>query len=152
MSIAVILFALAGCTPSTESSSNVTTKSALAAGNTAPLHAVQESVKSEVTAEAIVSDVIGRVVKVSELTGQGPDTDWTFEADEFRKVDILEKHMTEKGLTLVIFMTTRNNPAANEDSVQVSGKLQLQYERRGEQWILTTVENLTFSYTVGLPI
>jgi hypothetical protein len=152
LSITVILFALMGCVPAPESSSNVTRNPAVPAGDRDLLHFVQESGKPEVATKKIVSDVVGRVIQVSELTGAGPATEWTFDADEFRQVDILEKHLTEKGLTLVIFMTTRNNPGPDEDPVQVSGKLQLQYERRAGQWILTTIENLTFRYSIGLSI
>ena len=150
LGVAAILFVLTGCMQATESSPNATRNPAVPAGNGERPNFVQESANSEVTAEKIVSDIVGRVVQVSELTGAGPATEWTFDADEFRQVDILEKHLTEKGLTLVIFMTTRNNPGPDEDHVQVSGKLQLQYERRAGQWILTTIGNLTFRYSVGL--
>ena len=152
LSITVILFALMGCVPAPESSSNVTRNPAVPVGNRDLLHFVQESDKPEVATKKIVSDVVGRVIQVSDLTGAGPATEWTFDADEFRQVDILEKHLTEKGLTLVIFMTTRNNPRFDEDPVQVSGKLQLQYEWRAAQWILTTIENLTFRYSFSLSI
>ena len=150
LSVTAIIFALTGCAPAPESSSNVARNPAVPAGNPDLLHFVQESGRPEVTAEKIVSDIVGRVVPVSELTGAGPATEWTFEADEFRQTEILEKHLTENRLTLVIFMTTRNNPRPDEDHVQVSGKLQLQYEWRTGQWILTTIENLTFRYSVGL--
>jgi hypothetical protein len=150
LSVTAILFALTGCVPAPESSSNVTRNPAVPAGDPGLLHFVQEPGKPEVTAEKIVSDIVGRVVQVSELTGAGPTTEWTFEADEFRQVNILERHLTEKGLTLVIFMLTRNNPGPDEDAVQVSGRLQLQYEWRAGQWMLTTIENLTFAYSLGL--
>jgi hypothetical protein len=149
LSATAILFALTGCVPAPESASDVTRNTAVPAGNPGLPRFVQESGKPEVTTEKIVSDIVGRVVQVSEVTGTGPATEWTFEADEFRQVDILERHMTENGLTLVIFMTTRNNPGPGEDHVQVSGRLQLQYERRAGQWILTTIENLAFRYSVG---
>ena len=106
LSITVILFALIGCVPAPESSSNVTRNAAVPAGDRDLLHFVQESGKPEVAAEKIVSDIVGRVVQVSELTGAGPATEWTFEADEFRQVNILERRLAENGLTLVIFMTT----------------------------------------------
>lgn len=143
LSFTAILFALTGCVPSPESSSNVTS-------NPDRLQFVQASGKPEVTGEKIASDIVGRVVQVSELTGAGPATEWSFEADEFRHVDILERKLTENGLGLVIFMMTRNNPRSDEDHVQVSGKLRLQYEWREGQWMLTTIENLTFCYSVGL--
>lgn len=143
LSVTAILFALTGCSPAPESTSNVTP-------SPGELRLVQEAVKPDIAAEKIGSDIVGRAVHVAELTGAGPETEWTFEAGEFRQVDILEKHVTEKGLTLVIFMMTRNNPRPDEDAVQVSGKLQLQYEWRAGKWILTTIENLTFRYSVGL--
>ena len=150
LSITALLFALAGCVPALESPPNASRNSTVPAGNGDRLLSVQESDKPEVTAEKIMSDMVGRVVRVSELKGAGPENEWTFEANEFRQVDVLERRMAEKGLTLVIFMTTRNNPGAGEDHVEVSGKLQLQYEWRAGKWILTTIENLTFRYSVGL--
>ena len=150
LSVTAILFALAGCVPAPESASNVTRKPAVPASNGDLLHFVQESGKPEVTTEKIAGDIVGRVVQVSAVRGAGPETDWTFEASEFRHVDILERHMAEQGLTLVIFMTTRNNPRPDEDHVEVSGKLQLQYEWKAGKWILTKIGNLTFRYSVGL--
>ena len=152
LSVTAILFALTGCVPAPEPASNDTRNPAVQAGNGDLLHFVQDSGKPELTAEKIVSDIVGRVVQVPALTGPGPETEWTFEADEFRQVGILERHMAENGLTLVIFMTTRNNPRPDEDNVQVSGKLQLQYEWRAGRWVLTTMENLTFRYSIGLSI
>ena len=145
LSITAMLFALTGCGPAPESSS--------AAGPGASrdaLQSVQSSDRPEITADRIMSDIVGRVVRVAELTEAGPATDWTFEAGEFRHVDILEKHLAENKLTLVIFMTTRNNPQPNEDNVQVSGRLRLHYERKGSRWGLTTIENLSFRYSLGL--
>lgn len=145
LSVTVILFALAGCGPAPGYSSNITR-------NSDRLQLVQESGKAEISAAKISNDIVGRVVQVAELKGARDETEWTFAADEFRQVDILERHMTEKGLTLVIFMMTRNNPRPDEDPVQVAGKLQLQYARRAGRWILTSVENRTFSYSVGQSI
>ena len=106
--------------------------------------------KPDITSEKIVRDIVGRVVKISDSARTRPPDEWTFEATEFRQVEILEKHGTQDKFTVVIFMTTRNNPGPNEDHVQVTGKLQLQYEWRGGQWTLTGIENLSFRYTVGV--
>jgi hypothetical protein len=114
------------------------------------LRLVQHPDKSEVTPEKIASDVVGQAVQIAELTGAGPEDKWTFEGEEFRQVDILEKHRTETEYTLVIFMTTRNNPKPGEVQVQVSGKLRLQYALKAGLWALTTIENLTFRYSVGV--
>jgi hypothetical protein len=146
---AALALLLAGCGPAQESSSDITSTSATPAGNRDSQHHVQNRVAAEVGVAKIEKDIIGRVVKIRELTGSGPETEWTFDADEFKHVDILESRVTESGLTLVIFMATRNNPGPGEDSVQVSGKLQLQYERKSDQWMLITVESLTFAYSVG---
>jgi hypothetical protein len=150
LSIAAILFALTGCMPAPESSSDATGVSAFLAGIRDLLHSVQNSGKPAVTPEKIVRDVVGRVIEVPELTGTAPPIAWTFDADEFRQVEILERHTTEHGLTLVIFMITRSNPESDEDPVQISGKVRLQYEWRAGQWIITTIEPLTFRYSFGL--
>ena len=114
------------------------------------LRFVQSPGKPEITPEKIVRDVVGRKIRVSEVTGIGPPTEWTFEADEFKRAEILEQRKTEKGMTIVVFMTTHNNPHPDEDNVQVSGKLQLHYEWRIVRWVLTSIDNLTFRYSLGL--
>ena len=149
VSVTAMLFALTGCVPAPEPPSNAARTPAAPASNRDLLHFVQESGKPDVSAEKIGRDIVGRVVTVPELTGAGPTTDWTFEADELREVKILETHMADNALTLVIFMTTRNNPKPDEDHAQVSGKLQLQYEWRAGQWTLATIGNLTFRYSIG---
>ena len=110
---------------------------------------VQHPDKAEVSPAKIEADLVGRVVRVSALSG-GSETEWTFDPQEFRHVDVLQRQDSASGLTLVIFLTTRNMPAAGEDEVQVSGKLQLQYERKAGKWFLTRVTNLSFRYTVGV--
>jgi hypothetical protein len=143
LSVAALLFALTGCGPASESAPNV-------ASNPERLQLVQDSGKPEISTDKVLRDVVGRVVKVSDVRGAGPETEWTFDADEFRQVEILERRPTQNGSTLVVFMTTRNNPQPGEDAVQVTGKLQLHYEWRAGQWALTRVENLSFRYSIGL--
>ena len=106
--------------------------------------------QTEIPVEKIVRDVVGRVVPITEVRGDGAPTDWTFEADEFKQVEIVEQQLNDNVATIVIFMTTRNNAGPNDDAVQVSGKLQLRYERQGGKWQLKAIENLSFRYTVGL--
>jgi hypothetical protein len=149
LSVTIMILALTACDAAPGPTSNDTRNPVVPAGNDDILHFSQESSRPEVNAEKIIRDVVGHAVQVSELRGAGPETEWTFEADEYRQVNILEKHMTNTGLTLIVFMATRNNPGPDEDSVQVSGKLRLGYEWKEGQWILTTVENLTFSYSLG---
>ena len=104
----------------------------------------------EIAVEKISRDLVGRVVPITELAGDGTPTDWTFEAEEFKQVEIVDTQINGNTATIVIFMTTRNNAGPEDDAVQVSGKLQLRYEREGGRWNLKTIENLTFRYTVGL--
>ena len=144
LSLTVILIALTGCGQAPDPSATVT-----ATPNS--LQLVQNARRPEITTEKIASDIVGKAVPISELTGDGPKDEWTFETSEFRQVNILEKNVTSTGLTLVIFMTTRNNPKPDEHQVQVSGKLELQYEWKAGQWALANVKNLTFRYTVGVP-
>ena len=140
LSIALLLGALTACgeSPSgTADSANVRA-------------ADQGASQKDIPVEKIVRDVVGRVVPITEVTGDGTPTDWTFEADEFKQVEIVETQVTGNTASIVIFMTTRNNPEPKEDAVQVSGKLQLRYERESGRWNLKAIENLTFRYTVGL--
>ena len=46
----------------------------------------------DITADKISKDVVGRVIEVGEMNGFAPSTEWTFEAGEFRRIDILERH------------------------------------------------------------
>jgi len=153
-SVLTILLALSGCAPETEPSTKDTGSPVVQTGDGGHLQTVQESGNSpgnsEVSAEKIMRDIVGRVVLVSESTGAGPETEWTFDADEFRKVNILEKRLTEKGLSLVIFMNTGSNPKQDEEPIVVSGKLLLEYEKRADQWFLKTIGNLSFSYSLGI--
>ena len=149
LGITAIVLALPGCSPAPEQSSGSTPGASVSPGNRAPLHPVQDG-KPEITPDKIVKDVAGRAIEVSEVTGAAPPTQWTFEADEDRHVDILERHVTDSGIELVIFMTTGNKPKPDEDNVQVSGKLRLHYEWKAGQWLLKGMQNLTFRYSLGL--
>ena len=140
--VALVLLIAAGCGPAPESTSD----------NRAAdrLQAVQHPDKAVVSPEQVASDIVGRVVRVSDLAGNSAATEWTFESKEFRHVDILESETLGNIQTLVVFVTTRNNPAADEEQVQVSGKLQLMYERKGGKWELTRIQNVNFRYSVGV--
>jgi hypothetical protein len=95
---------------------------------------------------------VGWVVPLSELTGSGPATQWTFEADEYRRLDILERHVTENGIDILVFMLTRNNPGPDDDDVEASGQLRVYYEWKDRRWVIRSIRNLTFRYSVGVPI
>jgi hypothetical protein len=142
LAVALVLLIAAGCGPAPESTSD----------NRAAdrLQAVQHPDKAVVSPEQVASDIVGRVVRVSDLAGNSAATEWTFESKEFRHVDILESETLGNIQTLVVFVTTRNNPAADEEQVQVSGKLQLVYERKGGKWVLTRIQNVNFRYSVGV--
>jgi len=141
--IALVLLLGAGCSPSPQSTSD-NNRSA------DRLQAVQHPDKAVVSPEQVASDIVGRVVRVSDLSGNADPTEWTFESKEFRHVDILESNTLGNVQTVVVFVTTRNNPVADEEQVQVSGKLQLVYERKGSKWVLTKIQNVNFRYSVGV--
>ncbi len=151
MLIAVtLLLVLAGCAPETGSSTNTTGSPAAEVSDGGHLQTVQDPGNAEVSAEKIMKDIVGRVVLVSEATGAGPETEWTFDADEFRKVNVLERRVTEKGLTFVVFMNTGSNPKKDEEPIVVSGKLLLEYENNAGQWMLKAIGNLSFYYSFGV--
>ena len=87
------------------------------------LQSVQHPDKADVSPEKIASDIVGRVIRVSDVAGAGEPTEWTFDKKEFRHVEVLERKVTGNTQTLVVFLTTRSNPDADEEQVQVSGKL-----------------------------
>jgi hypothetical protein len=135
--------AVAACSPAPESS---------AGGRSGPViqTASQDEALSEITAEKIVHDVIGSVVKITDVEGDSPPADWTFDADESRQVEILERKASPAGAVITAFMTTRNNPGPDDELLTVSGKLRLYYQRKGGEWVLTMIENLTFRYRIDI--
>lgn len=104
----------------------------------------------EVSADQIKNDLVGRVVHTSDAAGRGPADEWTFEAEEFKQAQILESRRAGNELTIVVYMSTRNNPKADENSIQVSGKLRLRYALKNGRWALDGVDNLTFQYSIGV--
>jgi len=140
-----LLCAVAACSPAPDTSSG-------GARDLAIRTASQDPAQLDITADTIKRDVVGRVIKVTEASGDNQPTDWTFEASEYKQVEILEREATPTGAAITVFMTTRNNPGPNEEAVQVSGKVRLHYQRKGSAWVLMTIDNLTFHYTIGTAI
>ena len=143
LGVTAMVFAVTACGPTPETTAD-------SARNGERLQPVQHPDKAEVSPEKIASDIVGRVIRVSDVSGTGDPTEWTFESKEFRHVDVLERKVTGNTQTLVVFVTTRSNPGSDEEQVQVSGKLQLHYERKAGQWVLTGIENLSFRYSIGV--
>src|SRR5262245_50180285 len=140
---------LAGCGPSPDRSAGATSAGPGAPREAAPQR-VQDTRRPDITTEGISKDVVGWVVEVAEASGAGPNDKWTFEASEYRKIDILEKHATDSGLELLVFMLTRDNPKPGAPALQVSGRLKLRYEWRDSKWVLRRIDNMTFRYSVGV--
>lgn len=138
--IAAVAFGLAACGPAQEP----------ATAGSGSLTPVQDPAGAEFTPQQIARDVVGRVVTVTEVAGSGPGTRWTFEADEYRRVDILDRQVTAAGAEVVVFMLTRNNPKPGDEEVQVSGQLRLHYKRKEGRWALGKIENVSFRYSLGV--
>jgi hypothetical protein len=134
---------LAGCSPTPK------TDSGSYPGSTIPT-ASQDRQGQLIPAEKIIRDVVGKVVMITKVSGDSDPTEWTFDADEFRQVEVLETESTVTTATVTVFMTTHNNPKKDEDAVQVTGKLRLSYVRQADKWVIRNIENLTFRYTVGV--
>lgn len=111
---------------------------------------VQVADKHEITAQQVKRDVVGRVIKISDVAGKGPPDEWTFEAGEYKQAEILESQRSGNDLTVVVHMMTRNIPKADESSVQVSGRLRLRYALKNGKWVLNAIDNLTFRYSIGV--
>src|SRR3954471_3987784 len=114
----------------------------------APTVAVAD--KSEVSTAQIKKDVVGKVLKISDVAGKGPADEWTFEASEDKQVEIIESTREGNQLTMMVHMTTRNNPKPEELSVQVAGRLRLKYELKGGKWTLIEMQNVNFQYSIGV--
>jgi hypothetical protein len=138
-----LICTLAACSPAPESAKGGASAPAMQTAN-------QDAARGDVTAEKILRDIVGRVVKITEVGGDSQPTEWTFDAGEFRQMEILDRKTTPTSAAITVFMTTRNNPRPDEDAVQVSGRLILHYQRKGGEWVLTTIENLSFRYTIGV--
>jgi|SRR5262245_53058018 len=147
--IVAILFASAACSPKQEPSRSVA-PARPAFGEEGGALRVQDKGRPEITVQGISKDVVGWVVEVGEINGSQPSTEWTFEANEYRRIDILERHATASGIDLLIFMLTRANPKPGEDDVQVSGQLRLRYEWKANKWTLRRIENVNFRYSLGV--
>lgn len=152
LSLATIVLVLMGCGQAQEPSTGSAAAQPPLAGKGGSLRFAQDSGKPEISAARISKDVVGWVVEVSQASGSGPSTKWTFEAAEYRRIDILERHETEAGIDLLVFMLTSNNPKPDEDPVQVSGQLRLHYDWKGRQWVLRKIDNVTFRYSIGQSI
>ncbi len=107
-----------------------------------------------ITPERIAQDVIGHTIEVESQDGRTPPLDWTFDPNEVRNVEILEREAGADSAAITVLMTTRSDPDAEEDPLELSGKLKLQYGREGSRWELKGIENLTFRYRpqVGITI
>jgi hypothetical protein len=147
--IAAILFASVGCGPKQEPSKSVAPARPAFAEEGGALR-VQDKGRPEITIQGISKDVVGWVVEVGEINGAQPSTEWTFEANEYRHIDILERHTTASGVDLLVFMLTRTNPKAQEEDVQVAGQLRLHYEWKGNKWVLRKIDNVSFRYSLGV--
>ena len=108
----------------------------------------------DISPERITREVIGYTVDVTASDRKTPPVEWTFDVDEVRHVEILEREVTPEVATITVFMLTRSNPEAEQEVLELSGKLKLHYEPQGQgaSWVLKKIENLTFHYSVGASI
>jgi hypothetical protein len=110
----------------------------------------RQSGRPSITLAKIYRDIVGKVVEgvTWEETGSNP-VNWTFEANEAREIEILEKKFVGDNAYVVIHMYTQNAaPDRNGLTGRLKGNLRLQFDRIAGDWLLTKVENLTFRYTV----
>jgi hypothetical protein len=80
---------------------------------------------------------------------EGPPQQWTFEADDFRRGEILAHEDTGNESTVDVAMSTDNNPLPGEAHVHVAGTLRLHYEWSVDRWNLREIENVSFRYSLG---
>ena len=74
---------------------------------------VQLKGRPEITVHNIVRDIIGQQVNIPAASRGAADMVWTFEENEPKKVEILERHGTGDTLELIIQMTTSGAPGTD---------------------------------------
>ena len=148
VAVAAMVLVAAGCGPAREPAQGAAPGQPASAGGE-PLR-VKDNGRPEITSQGISRDVVGKVIRVEEIHGTQPGTEWTFEADEYRRIDIRERRPTATGVDLLVFMLTKNNPRPDEEDVQVAGQLRMSYEWKAGKWVLQKIENVSFRYSVGI--
>ena len=138
-----LLLTCAACSQSSDSTIDKSPSSASSSAN-------QVTGPVEILAERIKGDVVGRVVTVTKDTDDEAPVEWTFDPDEVKQVEILDRELGPATVAVTVFITTHNYPNSDESAIQVTGKLRLLYQRQGAEWTLDSIENLTFHYKVGV--
>lgn len=116
------------------------------------LQPVQTQQKGEISVAQILRDVVGRQIWVSELSSASEQLDWTFAADEPKRVDVIEQQMSATTAALVVHMFTSGAPGSDDEDVQLAGRLKLNYEWDGRRWMLRRIDNLSFRYSLRISI
>ncbi len=100
-----------------------------------------------ITSAEVGSDIVGRVVNVTGLQESGPPTPWTFEADDYRQVQVLNERESGDQSIVDVVVTTDNSPLPGENDVHVAGTLRLHYDWSAGKWNLGEIENVSFRYS-----
>ena len=113
---------------------------------------VQLAQRPEITVDKILKDIVGKNITVLDAAGESQAMDWVFEANEPKNAEILERQPNDRGISLVVQMSTSGAPDTDDANMQLSGKLMLQYDWNGRDWVLRQIQNVTFRYTRRLMI
>ena len=84
LTITAILLVLNGCGPASTPSATSTPNVLSVADKPSPI-----------TEDQIARDIVGKNVQISDVAGDDPTNKWTFEADEYRHVEILESQRSD---------------------------------------------------------
>ncbi|OLE50937.1 MAG: hypothetical protein AUG51_25520 [Acidobacteria bacterium 13_1_20CM_3_53_8] len=94
-----------------------------------------------ISAQKIEHDIVGKTISVTGFKTGKPDT-WTFKQDDETKITIAGSTCHSNKARITIDIETR--AFAGIAIAKASGRLQLSYERVGDDWILREVENESF--------
>ena len=111
---------------------------------------VQLAQASEITVAKILKDIIGQQVQVTDSAGEAQPMEWTFEENEPKHAEILERQAKGNSIALIIQLNTGGAPGSDDANVQLTGRLRLHYERSGQGWVLKRIDNVTFRYSRGM--
>jgi hypothetical protein len=110
---------------------------------------VQLPQKTEITVAKVLKDIIGKQVQATDAAGQAQPMSWTFEENEPKQVEILERQAKDNDIALIIQMSTSGAPGSQDANVQLTGRLRLHYQWNNQDWILGRIDNVTFRYSIG---
>lgn len=115
--------------------------------NTAP---AASDDRPEITEETIKEHLVGEFLRrIPAADGSKQTSSWSFQRNEPKTVQIVEKKVESESAVVVIDIKTGSHPD-NEDKIELWGQLRLHYQLESgwvlRQWEIRHIDNLSFVF------